>query len=731
MFYWQLLILGFTLNAAAWFLVQVRTSFSRQQIDWWLLDPQTPEINIPSVPLAAATLRKGRKTGTVTILRIGTGIDSAQVWIGIAGAPNSERAADAIAETAGCKLALKGTPPDPELDWAWWYSAPWYDKMTEQYMPREADAHYADMINQGLGEGDYLYITSKPERKGQRMISAALATDETLASSWFDDPPPNVKRPDPHPGALLAAAGGLCGAWPVILFAFQQTIGGDTYVGISHLIVGILVAGITFFTVLKALKYSPVVRRVIDGGSVKLPRKGTSSLLDRIRKTEERLVPAPIPLGHLAAWMSGGERTAVATPERLAPEILTDPGDTYIGKDLADRPLWILDKDRQHGMVAFGVPGSGKTTWLLNVLASDARAKNEGTERANIWIETKGEGARRALNVLREHGDNPLVFTSADTEGPLLGLIDWNEPRRAANTLTEAIRYAYERTDIYEQTAEVLNTVFQAIIAAPVHLWEEVGYPGRPNIIEMAYQLVGGDPESGMQARLDNLLKDVPEYDQVLRYTKHKTKHQQEFVLESSRNKLQGLRAAEGLWEARDRKTAYLPDLIRGLHSIVLNLGPPEGGAGAYSELTAQRCAAIVTFYLWDSIKTHCDGWQAQGKSIAIYSDELVDLAGFGDSNLEVIRALADQGRSRGVVPVFAAQRPGQLPSRTEEAVLGYGCRVYFNMRNSEVAQKAAEDLRGLYDYKDIMALNNWRGAAQVTRDGALHQAFTLCPDNM
>ena len=716
---------GIALAGISWLVAGVSVSLgNKHQIKWWRLEPVSPDIDTSSVSLAAATLRRGRRAGTATILRKGAPAESSRLWLGIDGAANPERTAHALASAGGCKLGEAETPPSPDPQWQWWYSAPWIYPEDSEYLPEEGAAQFADHANRILDEDDYLIITARPSRDGRSIHAAALSTSPALASAWTHVPPPEVKRPRPHLAVYPAALAGLIGMVP---FLFLPLSGAIARAPVGPLMGAVAMAAAAV-AVLRSFRNSPVVRTIERGGSVALP--SSSGLLSLLRKDNQKKVPAPLPIKLLAEWAAGGERTAVTAPKRLAPDEVTVQDGSRVGRDLMGRECWLADADRQWGVFAVGDPGTGKTTWLLNLLAADCKTVSAGAQRTIIWIETKGEGAKRAETVMRANGVQPLVLSSADIVGPRLEVVDWADPDRAANVLTEAMRYAFEHDDIREQSAQILVTALRAAVAAPAASCAQLDYPGRPNVMELCYWMLGGDPELGAQDRAEQALKDTPEFQQVLRYTKHMNKFDSARALEPARNKLQGLRAARGLWEAGLRPTASFADLIPGHSCVVLNLGPTEAG-GAYSEQTAQRCAAMLMYLLWDSIKVQCDSWQSQGRSIAIYSDELADIAGFGDPALEVVRALADQGRSRGVLPVFATQRPGQIPPRTQEAVMSFGSRAYFRVEHHETAKNAAADLVDAYTDSELRSLPVGQCAARLRRDGVAQTAFTLCPDNL
>ena len=717
-------VFAIILCVLAFYGVKVPVGSSRQLPDWWQLVPVTPDIDSAEMHMAAATLRHSRKkVGTVTIVRRGTGIEASQLWLGIKGAPNSRTTAERIAAAGGCKLGTEEPPPQPNVNWDWWYSIPFAEPDAPAFPGEDHGINFADQANRILEEDDYLFITARPQKEGRTVTAAALSTNQSLAAAWTDAPPPDVKRPPPHPAALLAIAGGAMGALPLVYTALV----GLARIGAPSVIGGVVAIVLAIISILKAFRHAPMVYSVAKGGTVPLPdASGVWNLIAKIRK-DERPVPASIPFAALAGWVAGGERTAVTAPQRLAPEAVTETEGALIGRDLADQECYLSDYDRQFKVFVLGDPGKGKTTLLFNLLASDCQAVVNGTKRGIIWIETKGQGADEAAEIMRLNGVEPLILSSAGSEGPRLELIDWEDPDRSASVLTEAMRYAFDASAIMEQSSQVLVTTFRAAIATPDEACADLGYSGRPDIMELGYWMLGGDPEAGSMERVERAMGHIEEFRQVLRYTKHMSKRDQQYVLEPTRNKLQALRAAKGLWVGTDRPTADLASLIRGHHAVVLNLGPTEA-ISAYTKETAGRCAAMLMYVLWDTIKAVCDSWQSQNRSLAIYSDELADIAGFGDSSIEVIREMADQGRSRGVLPSFATQHYSQIPHNTLEAIMGSGTRAFFALNNPDLARRAAADLFDSYTPQEVSSLPVGHCAIVVSANSQPQSSFTLHP---
>ena len=394
---------------------------------------------------------------------------------------------------------------------------------------------------------------------------------------------------------------------------------------------------------------------------------------------------------------------------------------------------------------------------MLQLLAHDSRRRATGQHVAVIWIETKGEGAARAVSVMERHGAAPLTLMGSRPSGPRLELVDRSKPAEAGRLLTEAIRYAFEADDIHQASADVLASALEAAAVFPAEAAAEIGVRGggEPNMIHVAFRLLGGVPEEFRVVKRV-LARAVPERHRaaVERYFSRRD-FEFERLVEPARNKLRDLSSVAGLFDSGGgRQRVTWRELLDAAQPTVLNLGrtvavdDAGGVAGVsavsvgdgegvanrgpsdsmYTETTAQRAAAMAMFMLWHTIQEHCDDWQTHGRQIAVYSDELRDIAGFGKHGMEVVQAMADQGRSRGVLAAFGTQRPDQLHPSTRTAVDSFATQAYFRLRAVEAAQAASAQLYNTYTAEQISALPQGWCAISLAAEGVTPSAFTLNP---
>ena len=725
------------LAASAW-LVHIGSQYlTGARVTWWLLSPQTTEINVAKVQFAAASLTSERGNKTELLIARVADPDKGKpaVWLGIANSSNSETIAATFADALSATAELQPRPPVFEtkhVKHRWVASsiaaAPAHKKGSNEPetrldalvepAPNEITTSYADHADQHLNNGGAVVFVCSAGALTNTLRVGVLTTHRALATSWA--------------GGAQTTTNGWRGAnlptsWIPALAAIIATV---AYVSQSNTFVGGLLA-----VLVAAVVFTPLTSPfLLCAPANALTLRNKTGLWKRAKRGQ--LVANWL----LGEWGNGGQYTATRAPKRRAPDEVCEPDGALIGTDPDGREIWLPDRDRQYGVFAVGDPGAGKTTWLLSLLEADVRANVTGAHRPIFWIETKGEGARRASEVIRQAGGSPLELTAASTNTPFLSLFPHNEPERAADLLTDALRYAFSPTDIQEQSAGVLKAAFRAACAtignsAAVHAFCGIN-TSTPNVARIAFNMLGGAPRSlpldQVAGRLSSFLNEG-DYKLLVRYLPpYSTPYSADNRVEAARNKLQQLLSMDGLFDPTGRKWTTYKQLLEHNQIVVINLGAEtEQQSGnkhhSYAGTIAQRASAMVMFLLWDAVQRDCGEWQSQNKSVAIYSDELCDIAGLGHPDLEVIRELGDKGRSRGVLPVFATQRPGQIPPRTLDSIMSFGNRCYFKVELLETAVSAAQDLgHGAYDPAEIRTLPVGTCAARIRRDAIAMPAFTL-----
>ena len=143
-------------------------------------------------------------------------------------------------------------------------------------------------------------------------------------------------------------------------------------------------------------------------------------------------------------------------------------------------------------------------------------------------------------------------------------------------------------------------------------------------------------------------------------------------------------------WFSDRRKRAPWSALLESNSAVVVNTGSPvSGGAMVDDDITA-AVSAMLMFTLRRAIQTTCDGWQAAGRTVGVFSDELSLLAG---SDSGVVGWLRNQGRAFGVDLVLATQYPQLLDPALRTAVMGFGTVGFFKQGDAAVVDEIVRRL--------------------------------------
>lgn len=118
-------------------------------------------------------------------------------------------------------------------------------------------------------------------------------------------------------------------------------------------------------------------------------------------------------------------------------------------------------------------------------------------------------------------------------------------------------------------------------------------------------------------------------------------------------------------------------------------------------------------YRFWNTVFAHCKDWLTLGKHTMLVCDELSLLANGSD---DVLKNLREQGRSFGLILVFATQYPTQLSDTLLDSFLGYTTFISYNTSIPRIATLTAARLT------DNEGLDGWTGGA-VTNLPKYHAA--------
>lgn len=463
------------------------------------------------------------------------------------------------------------------------------------------------------------------------------------------------------------------------------------------------------------------------------------------------LLGPAMPLGVVSPH-SAESATVSATRMRSAPEaLLADIGPLvgYAG-DGGTQTVHLSAEDLWTGVAAIGDPGSGKTaalgglwTWLAAQRSSPhSRYRGPGRDNTLICFETKADGVAGWEQGLAAAGDRWVVVELADPDSPAVGMLAAGDtPAASAELFVSAMTYAYGDGAIQGRATEALTAMLTATLAADLDTaWAAVDSPERPNPMLAAHVLLGGwgdQPAKDLAlAILDqaNAQRDDPDLAAAARalqpfFSNATTPAQRRTLTESSRNKTNLLVKAGSWWDPARPRVEW-GDVLERHWAVILNTGassPSSRNPGRLvDETLTTRLTAMLTYLLRTEVTRTCAGWQAAGRSVSIFADELSELAG---ASPEVVSWFRDRGRSYGVIPVFATQRPGQLDVEVRNALLGFGNVVWYTQSSPAVARTAAEHLSvsgGDYTDTDLMTMERFHAALRATAGGRAQPPVTV-----
>lgn len=440
------------------------------------------------------------------------------------------------------------------------------------------------------------------------------------------------------------------------------------------------------------------------------------------------LVGPTVTIG-LVAPQAGAASGSTSTSSRAVPEALTRCIGPMIGDAVgSDSKVHLPAADGFAGVALIGQPGSGKSQLLRSVWAWNCLERVSpagvagwpGRRNAMVAFESKGDGAVAYRQWAKVCGDKTLLVDLADpsTYGIDLFAVPGSVSERAS-WFTNALVYAFGDKAIQDRSFETIQAVMTAGLAVTPAVARRAELPSDLSPLEYAYILLGGhgDAKGGTLSKAIFEVAVTAEAEASARMigdgsgapvsastplgiAKERlaalyggdgvtvTEAQRRNLTEAPRNKLGQLMAAESWWSPARKKVTW--DQVLAKHrSIIVNTGVSLDGHLVDERLTGQM-SALLMYGLKSAIQRNCSGWQAEGRSVTVFADELSLVAGAGP---EVVTWLRNQGRSYGVRPVFATQYPEQLDGQVRTAFMSFGTLVAFSQQNTEIAEKVAADL--------------------------------------
>jgi hypothetical protein len=486
------------------------------------------------------------------------------------------------------------------------------------------------------------------------------------------------------------------------------------------------------------------------------------------------LVGASVITGLVApqAGALSGEQTSRSSD--VPPPLLERVG-MYFG-DSKNGSVYLSADDQKYGVAVVGRAGSGKTQALRSLFAWSMLEKVQpsglpgfpGRNNALISFESKGDGVAEYRDWSETTKDPLLVIDFSRPDSYAIDLFDVPGTfSDRANFFVNAMVYAFGEGAIQDRSFTTLNQIFAAALAVDATVLANLATPlpeDDASVMYYAFVMLGGlgdkpgvELMAAVVARANELDRErrpiieslaagayapapakekqarayvayaanFVEAAYALKSLAERSESSRRTLTEAPMNKVVQLLGSAGKsWWSKSRKTIGWTDLLNSHRSVIINTGTSELGELVPERLGAQL-SSLLMYSLKESISRNCSGWEKQGRSVSIFSDELSLLAG---NSPEVLTWLRDQGRSFGVRPFFATQRPGQLPELVRKAFLNFATLISFSQDEPTTAEEIAANVStgGDWDGDSILHLAPYTAVVRAAFQFKRQTAFTV-----
>lgn len=433
------------------------------------------------------------------------------------------------------------------------------------------------------------------------------------------------------------------------------------------------------------------------------------------------------------------------------PEVLAHDG-IYLGEDDTHRSCY-LDPSQLFGGIAInGEAGSGKTvlTHGISQWAISARENTSpkiwGRDSRIIHFWMKDD---TGVNVLgryrRKHGINSKqhVIYLSDPDSvclDMLGMLDGNNAVDTAASVAKTMRYSFEAGDILNDSQNIITQALAIGVAVDRYIraerghnpqskiagWEseivkrchqlEQSYPGagqlRMQLSPIGWAVValcGSDGQAGSAKALGHVcralsmeLKEGRMFEEMTYAARaaeqlygrpdaagHTVRSDRDILAKTnaSLNKVNQFLPIEHMFTARRGRVTWT-NILDEPSDYHIVLAPHNGYA--LPERMDKILGGWLMYRFWNTVFTHCKDWDKAGKWTMLVCDELSLLA---NGNDDIMPALREQGRSFGLLLVFATQYPTQLSDAMLDSFIGYSTFITYNTTIPRIADMTAKRL--------------------------------------
>lgn len=347
----------------------------------------------------------------------------------------------------------------------------------------------------------------------------------------------------------------------------------------------------------------------------------------------------PLPAGALVACaMPPADSEAASTPLTLRPHVLEDTDGPLVGYDRESRPVRLSSTALYGGVALLGEPGGGKSNSMHGIATHVARTLKP--DDVMVMFESKGADS---IPILRRVAPGLRVVDCMDPSTPMIDLLGSGTPSERAVRFADLMRQALGPNQIGPRSRiQIRDAVFAALTLMGSDGWEDrcraAGCRVPRTWADAAGLLLGCDGigAARLMGHAANMLGDADVDAAIERLHGGRT--------DSGRPKIADGRLAEQLSAPMNKMDILnqCPRLVRpgrrvvSWHAILshggrfaINIGAAERGAhDAMPEQTRRLVGALLFQGLRFEIERSCAGWQARGRRLDLFVDELTDVTG-------------------------------------------------------------------------------------------------------
>lgn len=435
---------------------------------------------------------------------------------------------------------------------------------------------------------------------------------------------------------------------------------------------------------------------------------------------------------------------AVTQDAHPVPETLARGG-VLLGADQTGRKAFVIPDQLYKGVAITGEQGSGKSVLTYGFM--QWALAHRGDTPDSVWgrgssivdFAMKDDHAVAAMARYHEaRGERPArsVTYLADERYATLdmcGLLDGKDAAATATGIAAAMQYSFDDGDIRNDSLDVITSAMTIAVTA-VRYEQERERSGDARMLPLADRihalagdsqcfgadraqaqkspigwalmaLCGSDGQTGSARALGKVMRalaverpcdDTVEAARAAEQlygrpdSNGRNTVSDSTLLQrtnASRNKVRQFMACEHVFTpARGRLTWERILGTPGEYHIVL--APHDGRS--LPERMDRILGAWLMYRMWNTMTAVCQGWQSQGRHVMLVCDELSMLAA---ADTRILCQLHEQGRSFGLILVFATQYVKQFTPELMDSFTGYGTYVSFNTSDPGIAQLTADRL--------------------------------------